>query len=206
MTAAWRDQPLTRIAGSALSWFVFVLCFSLLFQISLAVMALGGYCASGGPYVIAVQCPENVWLAPVSIWVGLGSVALSFFLARGFGTPLLAWAWPVLFIGLGGAFLTSFVLSLDITGLIIGVMFVVMGLVPLVIELRASPQRVFLGSRDAAGIRFTEGVRARPSLFTSRRADDESTVAPRVRDWALSLGITAIATVAGIATANAWLY
>lgn len=206
MMAAWRDQPLTRIAGSALSWFIFTLCFTLLFQISLAVMALGGYCASGGPYVIAVQCPDNVWLAPISIWVGLGSVAISLFLARGFGTPLTTWGWPVLFVGLGGAFLTSFALSGDLTGLFIGIMFVVMGLVPLVIELRASVQRVFLGTRDASGTRFAEGRNARQSLLSTAPKPDEDTVKPRARDYALSLGITAVATVAGVATANAWLY
>ncbi len=208
MTAAWRDQPLTRIAGSAISWFIFTACFTLLFQISLAVMALGGSCASGGPYQIAVQCPDNVWLAPVSIWAGLGSVALSVAIAQGFGTPLTTWAWPILFVGLGGAFLASFVIALDITGLIIGIMFVVMGLIPLAIELRASPQRVFLGSRDAAGTPFAEGERARPSLLSRRAAiaEDAVPVAPRARDWALSLAIVVDATVAGVATANAWLY
>lgn len=208
MKAAWRDQPLTRIVGSALSWFIFILCFTLLFQISLAVMALGGSCASGGPYQIAVQCPDNVWLAPVSIWAGLGSVALSVVLAQGFGTPLTTWAWPILFVGLGGAFLASFVIGLDIIGLIIGIMFVVMGLVPLVIELRASAQRACVGSRDAAGTPFTEGERARPSLLSRRTASagDTATIAPRARDWALSLAIVAVATVAGVATANAWLY
>lgn len=207
MTAAWRDQPLTRIAGSALSWFVFVLSFTLLFQISLAVMVLGGYCASGGPYEIAVQCPENIWLAPVSIWAGLGSVALAVFGAQGFGTPLTTWAWPILFVGLGGAFLASFVLALDITGLIIGIMFVVMGLVPLVVELRASPQRVFLGQRNAGGSRFSESDRARPSLISLQATDPgENTVKPRTRDWALSFGIVAVASIAGIATANAWLF
>ena len=105
----WRDSPLVRIAGSAVSWFVFALSFTLLFQVSTSVLALGGYCASGGAYEIAVQCPDAVsFFAPLSIFMGLAGVFLGVYLSQGFGTPLQTWAWPILFCGLGGAFLFGF--------------------------------------------------------------------------------------------------
>ncbi len=45
-------SPLWRVLGSFISWFVFSLSFSLLYVGSATVMGLGGFCASGGPYVI----------------------------------------------------------------------------------------------------------------------------------------------------------
>lgn len=205
MNPSWRDLPLVRIAGSAASWFLFSLSFSLLYQVSIAVMQLGGSCASGGPFEIAVQCPENVEaFAPLSIFGGLFAVAIGVFFARGFGTPLSTWAWPVLFIGLGSAFLLAFIFAGDITGLIVGGMFVIMGLVPLVLELRGSPQRVFLGQRDATGQQFYEGERARPSLLSNAPTNPEGAVRPNAGHWALSLGITIVFVGLGWLTALAW--
>src|SRR4051812_49093617 len=150
--STWTTSPLARFAGSAISWFLFVLSFSLLFQVSTSVLALGGYCASGGPYEIAVECPEAVAaFAPLSIFGGLIGVGIGVFFTRGFGTPLTSWAWPSLFCGLGIAFLAGFFTAGDITGLIVGTMFEIMGLVPLVLELRASPQRLLIGQRALDG-------------------------------------------------------
>lgn len=204
MTATWRDSPLVRIAGSAAAWFLFSLCFSLLLQVSLVIMSLGGSCASGGPYDIAVECPDNAWFAPVSIWGGLAAVAISMFFARGFGTPLTTWAWPILFVGLGGAFLAAFIFGQDIIGLIIGGMFVVMGLVPLVLELRGSPQRVFIGQFSASGKQFYEGESARRALMSPKEPNPEGSVAPTSGDWALALAITFGAVALGYLTAVAW--
>jgi len=205
MNASWRTLPLTRMGASFVSWFLFVLCFGLLFQIIMVVMALGGTCASGGPFEIAVECPDNTWLAPVSIWVGLGAVALSYFLAQGFGTPLTTWAWPVLFVGLGGAFLTSYVLRQDIIGLVIGVLFVGMGFTPLVIQLRASPQRAVLGQFSAEGLQFVESDRARPGLMRRSAKKPDGAIIPTAAHWALSIGITTIAVLGGLLTAAAWV-
>jgi hypothetical protein len=202
---SWRDAPIVRVLGSAVSWFVFSLSFSLLFQVSLAVMALGGSCASGGPYEIAVECPEGVVaFAPLSIFGGLIAVAIAIFLAQGFGTPLLSLAWPVLFVGLGGAFLMAFVFGQDITGLIIGVLFVAMGLAPLVLELRASPQRVFIGQRAADGRQFYEGPNARRSLMSMRRPNPDDAIPPTAGHWALALGVTIVAVGLGYLAAMGW--
>lgn len=201
----WRDSSLVRILGSGGAWFLFSLSFSLLFQVSLVVMSLGGSCASGGPYEIAVECPEGVVsFAPLSIFGGLIAVGIAIVLAQGFGMPLHVWAWPILFVGLGAAFLLAFIFGQDLTGLIIGVMFVVMGLVPLVLEIRGGLQRTFLGQRSAGGVQFLESPRARRSLMSTAGPNPDGAIAPTAFDWLLGLGVPVLAVVLGYFTALAW--
>jgi hypothetical protein len=201
---SWRDAPLTRIVGSSLSWFLFALSFSLLYYVTVAVMAVGGSCASGGPYEIAVECPDGVAaFAPLSVFGGLIAVGISLYFAQGFGTPLTTWAWPVLFVGLGSAFLLAFIFAQDIIGLILGVMFVVMGLVPLVAELRGSVQRVFIGQRTSTGQQFYEGERARKTLMSPSIPNPEGAVIPTATHWAVSLVIVAVSVGAGYTLALA---
>lgn len=74
-----------------------------------AVMGIGGACASGGPYVPAVECPDAVvLLTPVSIF-GLfifGGLAWWSGASIGFGwAALISLAWPALFLSLGWNFL-----------------------------------------------------------------------------------------------------
>ena len=200
-----RDSALVRVGGSALGWFVFVLSFTLLFQVSFSVMALGGSCASGGPYEIAVECPDSVALfAPLSIFMGLAGVFVGIFLAQGFGTPLQAWAWPILFCGLGAAFLTVFFTSGDPVGLIIGAMFEIMGVVPLILEFRGSPQRVFLGTRSSRGTRFYEGERARRSMLSPGTPNPEGALPPTAGDWLLAVVVTVVAGLLGYWVASLW--
>jgi hypothetical protein len=193
--------------GSIVSWLVFTISFSLLYLGSATVMGLGGFCASGGPYVIETECPEAVIASvPISIWTGIAGVAIGAIFAQGFGTPLIAWAWPILFIGLGIAFLISSTVPGGITFLLLGVMFLIMGAVPLVLEFRSSPQRLFLGTTNAADQRFTEGGSAKwsPSQMTHYGARESGAPVPATGgDWALSLGIL-IATV-GVGIYLAWL-
>ena len=197
----WRNSALTRIVGSAASWFLFALCFSLLLAVSFVVMSIGGSCASGGPYEIAVECPEGVAaFAPLSIVGGLIAVAISVFLAQGFGTPISTWAWPILFIGLGVAFLVA----QDVTGYIVGGMFVLMGAVPLVLELRGSLQRVFIGQNAANGAQLYEGERARRSLMSPRQPNPEGAVKPTFAHWLVGLGIPVLAAIAGYQVAVLW--
>jgi hypothetical protein len=203
MNGPWRTWPVTRVAASFLSWALFIASFGVLFQIALAVMALGGYCASGGPYVIAVECPDNAWLAPVSIWVGIGAVLAGIALTAGFGTPVVGWAWTILFVGLGGAFLASFVTAGDIVGLIVGVMFVVMGLVPFVFGFRTSAQRMVLGQMSARGEQFLEGPRARTGLLTRRTPNPDTAITPTAAHWALGVGVPLLGVAAGLWTASA---
>jgi hypothetical protein len=194
--------PQWRVLGSIASWLLFSICFTLLYMGSATVMGLGGFCASGGPYVIQTECPDAVVAyVPLSIFGGLAAAAIGAIFAQGFGTPLISWAWPILFCGLGAAFLIASTAPGGITFLIIGIMFVIMGLVPLVLEFRASAQRVFLGSTNASDVKFEEGGRARysPTQLTHWGARETSdVVVPGVGDWALSLGILVASVGLGI--------
>jgi hypothetical protein len=202
---SWRDSALVRVGASAASWFLFALSFTLLFQVTFSVMALGGSCASGGPYEIAVECPDSVAVfAPLSIFIGLFAVGISGVLARGFGTPLTTWAWPILFCGLGGAFLFVFFATGDPIGLILGGMFEIMGAIPLVLEIRASPQRVLLGQRAANGVQFFEGDRARRSLLSPNTPNPEGAVPATAGHWALALIVAIGFAVLGYWVAGVW--
>ena len=128
----------------AVSWAGFAMSFTLLFLSMRAILAVGGYCAEGGPYVIQTHCPGNSgWLTPLSVYFGLASVAIGMYFARGLGASLMQWAWQILFIGLSVNFLQVGFGSgglepagLDPTGLALGLMFLVMGAVPLIIWIR----------------------------------------------------------------------
>ncbi|MEP6482302.1 MAG: hypothetical protein ABJA94_09875 [Rhodoglobus sp.] len=198
----WRSRVVTRLTGAAASWFLFALSFALLYMSSSTVIGLGGFCASGGPYEIAVECPDSVVaFTPLSIFGGLIAVAIAVALAQGFGTPLTTWAWPTLFCGLGFAFLGGFISHQDITGLLIGIMFEIMGLVPLVLELRGSPQRVLLGQYAANGQQFYEGDKARRSLMSPDSPNPSGAVPPTFTHWIVGLGIPVIFGFVGVQVA-----
>jgi len=198
--------PVWRLLGSAASWLLFSFCFTLLYLGSAVVMGLGGFCASGGPYVIETECPDSVVATvPLSIFGGLAAVAIGVIFARGFGLPLISWAWPILFVGLGAAFLIASAQPGGITFLIIGVLFVAMGLFPLVLEVRASVQALFLGTTNIAGVQFEQSGSGRSSYLQFGRWDtseSEERVAPTTGDWALSLGLGVVTIGLGIYFAN----
>jgi len=194
-----------RVIASFVTWFLFALCMTLLVLSTFTVMSLGGSCASGGPYVIAVPCPDSVAaFTPLSIIGGLVSVGLGFFFTAGFGMPLATWSWPILFCGLGGIFLLEFFATGDPTGLILGLMFEIMGLVPLVLEFRGSPQRVFIGQFTAGGVQFYEGERARRSLLSPRSPNPEGAVRPGVLHWVVALGLAIVGSFLGYQVAMMW--
>ena len=64
----------------------------------------------------------------------------------------------------------------DITGLVVGIMFEVMGLVPLELALRVNPQSVFLGAINVRGERFYEGENPKTSFLGPRYESSESGV------------------------------
>ena len=72
-----------------------------------SVMDIGGACASGGPYVPRVECPEGVPLLMMAgIWGGLIFVGLYLWATSKHGVPtLVGLAWPALFLSLGWNFL-----------------------------------------------------------------------------------------------------
>lgn len=193
------SSPVWRLVGSFASWVVFTFAFLGLYQSAGAVIGLGGFCASGGPYVIEVECPESVALfAPGGIFGMFLGVGIAVFVAQGFGVLLTAWAWPILFVGLGLQFLFGAFTGVGVvSNAILAVMFIVMGLVPPFLSIRTTgiaPD--FLGTIDIEGRRFATGDRPNNPLRYSPVARGEE-VAPTARDWALSLGVWAAAVALG---------
>jgi hypothetical protein len=141
---------------------------------------------------------------PLSIWVGLGSVVIGGVFAKGFGAPLISWAWPVLFVGLGVAFLLAALQPGAWSFLICAVLFLVMGGGPLWLELRANPAQLFLGYTNAFDVPFArnETNRAVPFRMPTRTDGDAEPIPATAGDWALSLGILVAAVALGIYTAN----
>lgn len=190
----WVRTPFWRILGSFAGWFLFALAMTLLLNGFFSVLSVGGACASGpSGYEIAVECPDAAALMPVAVFVGLGSVAISVFFAQGFGTAITELAWPILFGSLGAGFIWAG----GPVGWGVGGLFIVMALVPLVLVLRASPQRVFLGMFSVRGERFYEGENPRYSIIGMRYERSDETVPPNAGHWALSLIIFTVAVALG---------
>jgi len=106
-----------------------------------AVMQVGGSCGSGGPYEIATPCPQGVPLVMVGgIFGGLICLAVYAFKGLPFGPRLTLLAWPALFLSLGWNFFEFGLKTpgLSYSWLFCGVLFAVMGGVPLPFFLRAS--------------------------------------------------------------------
>jgi hypothetical protein len=151
------------------------LSITLLFLGMRAVMAIGGACADGGPYVPARPCPEGVPLAMTAATFGLfGSVGLIVLFGSRFGGGwggLGLLGWPALFISLGWNFLEFGVRPPDDSGLawgwlICGVVFVIMGALPLVIGI-VTVRSVGARSPEAAAVPLARAVAQR---MVSRRS------------------------------------
>jgi hypothetical protein len=194
--------PAARIAGSFLGWLIFTFSFSVFFQTAGVVGGLGGFCAAGGPYVIATECPEAVVVfAPVGLFGMLFGVGVAMFFARSFGTPLYLWAWPIAFVTLGIQFIVGAIGREGmIVNILIGLMFVVMGAVPLWYTIRGGAQPFLIGLANVHGRQFSYRDIGRKSLFAPPRSAEGETVPPVPRDWVLSLGIVVVAMPLG-----AWL-
>ena len=132
-----------------------------------AVMGIGGACASGGPYVPAVECPDAVvLLTPLSIFgifIFGGLAAWGGANLGGKWIALIALGWPALFLSLGWNFL-EFGFNppggndgkLVWSWIFCGIVFVLMGGIPLIIGIRGAVE--FSGSHRAyAGGRVLVG-------------------------------------------------
>ena len=197
------SNPLFKLFAYVLSWFMFSASFALLGYSIIGVMSVGGTCASGNtPYVIAVQCPESATVfLPWVIFTGLIAVGVAVVFANGIGFQLRVWAWPILFGVLGGLFL----LAGGPVGYGIGAMFIIMALVPLIIELRASVQRVFLGSFNIFGQQFKESPKAQPSFSSRTMPNPPNAVGPTIGDWAVDILGFIVPLVAGFYVATLWV-
>jgi hypothetical protein len=202
-STGFRSRPIVKLVAFVFSWYLFALSFVLLIFAVLAVGAIGGTCASGNTaYVIAVQCPAAaIDFLPWCIFTGLIAVAIGVAFAGGIGISTRVFAWPILFCGLGGFFLLGGVFGGEVVGWLLGTMFIVMGLVPLVIELRASVQRVFLGSFNLRGMQFYEGPKAQPSFSSRTLPNPPGAIRPSFANWAFSILGFLVASLAGVASA-----
>jgi hypothetical protein len=189
MTGSGRE-PLPRSAPALSAVLYLVGVAGLAFSLSLlwfgmrAVLDVGGYCASGGPYEIAVECPDAVIAStPLSILGGVLSVGLMLWGGAGLGAGwlgLVFLAWPALFISLGWNFLQygffppneGWVWS----WIFCGIVFVLMGAVPLWIAIAAfrdgpdSDERVYAAGRVV--------VRPRPPSAAPATPEPSRAVAP----------------------------
>ena len=141
-----------------------------------AVMDIGGMCASGGPYVVAVECPDAVaWLLPLAIFAGIGGAGVTAWFGGRIGpgfAAVAALAWPALFLSLGWNFLEYGLASLggwDISWLLCGVLFLAMGGIPLVIGIRSlrKPRPASRGGTTGSGGSGTVRSSAARSAATS---------------------------------------
>ena len=201
--------PAWRIPGAIVSWVLFMFGFTLLYLSASILTTLGGFCASGGPYVIETQCPDTlIWAFPVGFFSVFISWALAFFFQKGFSAPVLVWGWPILFVGLGIGFFQMIPLGGVFVGILCGTLFVLMGVAPLIFELRAGPRRIVLGRTNVRDQRFTEKPGAPRTVYAFSRVDGE-TVAPTPGDWLLSLvvsvGSIALGVVLGILAVTPWV-
>jgi hypothetical protein len=144
-----------------------------------AVLDIGGFCAEGGPYEIETHCPDGV---PLLMMLGLPAVflfgGLMVWRGQAIGSPYqgaVFVAWPALFLSLGWNFLEYGFFPPGGAGqawgwLICGVVFVVMGAVPLWIVLRTDgvprrPQRDSLPWLGAIGAAVVVGIGLGYGLF-----------------------------------------
>ena len=175
-------------------------CFVALYQVASVVAGLGGFCASGGPYVIETECPESVVvLAPGSVPGMFVAGAIAVAIARGFGTPLITWAWPILFVGLGIQFALGGLRG-DVTGIVLAILFIGMGAVPLVWVLRSGPVAAFVGTHSVRDEPFAGVADGPRSPFWTGRAgagEPDDAVPLTVPRVALALGVPLLAIALG---------
>jgi len=130
--------------GLLATTFGFTFCMTSLYLAMRGVMRLGGMVARGGPYEIAHPAPNWVWIFPASMVVGMILLFINSYCSRRVGgLDFLVLAWPALFLALGWNFL-EFGFNPPVQGqglvwgwVVCGVVFVIMGGVPLAIILKA---------------------------------------------------------------------
>jgi hypothetical protein len=129
---------------------------SLLYQGMRPIMRLGGFVASGGPYAIEHPAPSWVWIMPVSILFGMVCFFINMFCRRPDGVSLMPLAWPGLFLSLGWNFL-EFTFSPPGGGLawgwlVCGVLFVLMGALPLLLAFKPAREKIRSRLQNGEGL------------------------------------------------------
>ncbi|HEY7873934.1 MAG TPA: hypothetical protein VIG64_02310 [Actinomycetota bacterium] len=108
-----------------------------------SVMAIGGACADGGPFVPAVRCPEGVPMMILGgVWGGIIFLGIYAWQTIKHHIPsFLAWSWSALFLSLGWNFLEfgldpPFGEGLAWGWLVCAILFGLMGGIPLVFAVK----------------------------------------------------------------------
>jgi len=172
-SAVWIFVSMTALAAAL----------TILFLSMRSVMRVGGACGSGNPpFVIATPCPKGIPLLMIgSIWGGLVFAGIYTWQSiRAGGPTLIGFAWPALFLSLGYNFLEYGLKPPTGHGpiygwLIPGVLFVIMGGVPLAFLLRTLRSSTTVSSRvgraSAAMMRLRVPAPATPSLTPTTEQD-----------------------------------
>jgi hypothetical protein len=200
------NSPILKLVAYVFSWFLYSLSFVLFLYGLQALLAAGGSCASGNsPYVIARPCPAASSFLDWTAFTALLALAIAIVLAGGIGFQIRVWALTILFSVIAGVFLYAFFIGDGTPGLPIGLVFLIGALIPLVVELRRSVQRVFLGSINIFGQQFQESPKARPSVSSSRMPNPPDAIKPKASDWAVALLGFAIPAYGGFVLASYWV-
>lgn len=185
------DTPVGRLLGAVLSWASFAFFFVTLFLAAEQLAQLGGSCASGGPYAIETECTGAVMLfMPLGIFGFFIATGIALAFARGFGVSLIAWAWPIMFTGLGIGFLLDGGAGQGIVvNVFVGILFIVMGLGPVWFIVSSNTVvPTLVGSRNVAGDRFVYDGKAR-RYFGLTPTEGGAEANPTPTDWVISLGL-----------------
>jgi hypothetical protein len=151
--SGWKRKALFHFTIFAVAF-----CISILYHGMRPIMRLGGMVASGGPYAIVHPAPFWVWVMPLSILAGMICFFLNLFTGPdGDGVNLMPLAWPGLFLSLGWNFL-EFTFAPPGGGLawgwlICGVVFVLMGGLPLLLAFKSVREKMRSRLQSDAGLR-----------------------------------------------------
>lgn len=132
------------------------------------IMAVGGSCASGGPYQVAQECPSNMWLMFVAVAAGLLGGRLTAVGRLPGGASLTLLAWCALFLSMAWNFFEFGVSPpAPATGtqwgwIVCGIVFVVMGGLPLFYVV-TNARQFFWGDADRASLTRTVTERVQRS-------------------------------------------
>jgi hypothetical protein len=187
------EGPAWRIAGAVGGWLVFTFLNALLLRAALSVMLLGGSCASGGPYVVAVECPRAVLIViPAVFFLAIGAVVAGSIVQRGFGTPILSWAWPIAFGSLGIGSIAGGILTGGVWDYIGAGIFLLFAIPVLVFEYRQSPLRLFAGATSLREQGFIVRTGHLRRMFRRKpsKQDYEQVVEATAADVVLALVLT----------------
>lgn len=141
----WTRRSIGWLIGITLAAAGLAAAVTLLNLAGRAVMELGGFVASGGPYEIAHPAPGWILLVPASILLGFACGGLSVLLSvRTGGFSLLPLVWSALFVSLGVQFAIMGFNPPQTDGwawgwIVCAVVFIPMGLMPLPALLRRRP-------------------------------------------------------------------